>query len=268
MASRYPGSMRARDEDRANTGSTLDEAFAQGQLSAEEHTSRVRSAMSAATLADLHRLIDDLQGETDLAPMRASLPQTKGPSNLIPVLTGLVVLVVAGVLMLRACSGSGSDSDAAPASQFGSAGYLTLAGLTDIVVAMQNEFGDALVDDLSVFPDYAVIDRPDPAAPRRQLSYRFDEDGFHATSPTTRDADLVPVDLATVDLTKVAGVVAGAPQSLNLDPVDSLYLSIGSEVGDDPDVSVHASNDLGENGHLTAYLDGTFRAVYPFDPDN
>jgi hypothetical protein len=87
-------------------------------------------------------------------------------------------------------------------------------------------------------------------------------------SPITRDADLVPVDLASVDLTKVAGVVAGAPQSLNLDSVGSLYLSIRSEVGDDPELSVNASNDLGESGHLTAYLDGTFRAVYPFDPDN
>jgi len=141
--------------------------------------------------------------------------------------------------------------------------YLAQIGFVDIVRA---EFGDALVDDLTVYPEYAVIFRADPRAPRKQETYRYDEDGFGSPSTSgTRDPQLPPVDLAAVDMAKVAGLVAGAATSLGLSEIDTIYAIIRStETG--PEVSVHANNELGESGHLSANPDGTFRAVYPFDP--
>ncbi|WP_068278854.1 DUF1707 SHOCT-like domain-containing protein [Aldersonia kunmingensis] len=271
MATRLPAGTRARDEDRAHTCSTLDEALANGQLDATEHDQRVRGAMSARTLGDLHELIDDLQADSELAPVRPGMPALPG-SRRSPWLSIVVLLLVIGgvlALLVRSCGGDsgGGVLGSADEQQFGPAGYLSPAGLTDIVTSIRGEFGDALVDDLTVYPEYAVIFRADPRAPRKQEVYRYDEKGFGPpSSGGTRDPKLPPVDLAAVDMAKVAGLVAGAATSLGLSEIDTIYAIIRStETG--PEVSVHANNELGESGHLSANPDGTFRSVYPFDPD-
>lgn len=269
MATRLPAGTRARDEDRAHTCSTLDEALANGQLDTTEYDQRVRGAMSARTLGDLHELIDDLQADSELAPVRPGLPTLPGSprSPWLPIVVFPLVMLGIVALLLRYCGGSDGAVGAADEQQFGPAGYLSPAGLTDIVNAISGEFGDALVDDLTVYPAYAVVFRADPRAPRKQETYRYDEKGFGPPSSSgTRDPQLPPVDLATVDMAKVAGLVAGAATSLGLSEIDTIYVIIRStETG--PEVSVHASNELGESGHLSANPDGTFRSVYPFDPD-
>jgi hypothetical protein len=269
VAIRLPAGTRARDDDRTHTCSTLDAALADGQLAEAEHEQRVRTAMTARTLGELHELIDDLQGDSELAAVRPGLPAIPGARRR-PWLLIIVPLVVLGVLLavvVRGCSAdANSDSSGASAGDFGPAGYLSQAGLTDVVGAIQDEFGDALVDELTIYPEYAVVFRADPAAPRTQQSIGYNEDGFGtATDSGNRDPAVAPVDLATLDLSKVAGVIAGAPASLGLSQVDTIYAIIRS-TDQGPEMSVHASNDLGESGHLTAYPDGRFRTVYPFNP--
>ena len=58
---RQTAGTRAKDSDRNNTCQVLDSALSDGQLSMEEHRSRVAAATTAATLGDLQQLVDDLQ---------------------------------------------------------------------------------------------------------------------------------------------------------------------------------------------------------------
>ena len=62
-----PGT-RAKDSDRNDTCQILDSALADGQLSMEEHRTRVALATRAETLGDLKSLVSDLQ--TNNAPVQ------------------------------------------------------------------------------------------------------------------------------------------------------------------------------------------------------
>ena len=57
---------RARDIDRALTATVLDSAYADGQLTFDEHRLRSERARVAITLRDLRRLVSDLQIDVDL----------------------------------------------------------------------------------------------------------------------------------------------------------------------------------------------------------
>lgn len=61
--------LRASDADRGLVTTLLDEAYADGRLSAEEHDQRVTAALTAVTLGDLPPLVADL------------LPVSSGPSR-------------------------------------------------------------------------------------------------------------------------------------------------------------------------------------------
>ena len=57
---------RAREIDRALTATVLDSAYADGQLTFDEHRLRSERARVAITLRDLRRLVSDLQIDVDL----------------------------------------------------------------------------------------------------------------------------------------------------------------------------------------------------------
>jgi len=59
--SSYQDSTRASDADRADICAILDNAYATGELDAEEHRQRCSSAMSAKTRGELVRMVSDLQ---------------------------------------------------------------------------------------------------------------------------------------------------------------------------------------------------------------
>ena len=61
MATRQTPGTRAKDSDRNDTCQILDSALADGQLSMEEHRTRVALATGAETLGDLKSLVSDLQ---------------------------------------------------------------------------------------------------------------------------------------------------------------------------------------------------------------
>src|ERR1700712_2375516 len=103
MATTRPGRQtagtRAKDSDRNNTCQVLDSALADGQLSMEEHRTRVATATKAATLGDLQSLVDDLQ--TENAPVQ--MPDLKQPRRLTGVGGGSTLgmrAAVAGVLVV------------------------------------------------------------------------------------------------------------------------------------------------------------------------
>ncbi|MFI6311549.1 DUF1707 domain-containing protein [Nocardia fusca] len=61
MSTVFPGRLRARDIDRAETATVLDGAYAEGQLGAAEYHDRIAQARAAKTLGELSELVADLQ---------------------------------------------------------------------------------------------------------------------------------------------------------------------------------------------------------------
>ncbi|QKT11532.1 DUF1707 SHOCT-like domain-containing protein [Rhodococcus sp. W8901] len=91
---------RARDIDRAQTCSLLDAAYADGQLSAEEHESRTATAMHATTLGALSALTKDLQIPDHLLDAATASEDPAGHPHRRR--RGLVVAVTAVVAMIVA----------------------------------------------------------------------------------------------------------------------------------------------------------------------
>jgi Domain of unknown function (DUF1707)/Cell wall-active antibiotics response 4TMS YvqF len=65
--------LRASDADRDRAASVLNEALAEGRLTAEEHSERLDSIYAAKTHADLVPLIEDLPARAD-APAQVAVP--------------------------------------------------------------------------------------------------------------------------------------------------------------------------------------------------
>ena len=291
MATRQTPGTRAKDSDRNDTCQILDSALADGQLSMEDHRTRVALATGAETLGDLKSLVSDLQ--TNKAPVQSP---SKSPSKLWAqwaqwaqpgagsgwgmraAVAG--VLVVLGIAIgwglygntpspLNFTSDPGAKSDGitpvvlTPPKQLHS-----LGGLTGLIGQMQQKFGDTNGYRLIVYPDYASLDRPDPQDDRRQLSYTYRGGWGDPTTSAKSDDDRL-VDLGKFDMKTVVGVMRGAPETLCMKPADvkSTYLSIDpSRDPTTPDavsIDVYVSSDFG-SGYIQLGADGSVKQInYP-----
>ena len=269
---------RAKDSDREDTCRILDGALEEGQLSNEEHRERVSAATSAVTLADLHGLIADLQTAHASVKLPPLPSRSKSGSRGVAV-AALAVAVLLGIglgwglyghtsspLSFTPSPGAKPDGVARvvlnPPKQLQS-----LDGLTGLLEAGRKKFGDTMGFRLVVYPDYAVLDRPDPAQPRRQLSYLY-RGGWGDPTPSPSTGGTTPVDLARFDATKVVGILRGAPKTLGINPSDvtSTYLIV--EPADDPStpgavsLSAYVSTDY-SSGYIKFAGDGTVERVNP-----
>ena len=289
MATRQTPGTRAKDSDRNDTCQILDGALADGQLSMEEHRTRVALATGAETLGDLKSLVSDLQ--TNKAPVQSP---SKSPSKLWAqwaqwaqpgagsgwgmraAVAG--VLVVLGIAIgwglygntpspLNFTSDPGAKSDGitpvvlTPPKQLHS-----LGGLTGLIGQMQQKFGDTNGYRLIVYPDYASLDRPDPQDDRRQLSYTYRGGWGDPTTSAKSDDDRL-VDLGKFDMKTVVGVMRGAPETLCMKPADvkSTYLSIDPSrdptTPDGVSIDVYVSSDFG-SGYIQLAGDGSVKQIY------
>jgi hypothetical protein len=275
---------RAKDLDRNNTCQVLDSALADGQLSMEEHRTRVATATKAATLGDLQSLVDDLQ--TENAPVQ--MPDLKQPRRLTGVGGGSTlgmraavagVLVVLGIAIgwglygntpspLSFTSDPGAKSDGIPAKVITPPKQLqSLGGLNGLLEQMRQRFGDTMGYSLSIYPEYAVLNRADPSDDRRKLSYTY-RGGFDDPSTSARAEDDVLVDLAAFDVEATVGTLRGAAETVGLQPKDvdasSTYLSI--DPAGDPatpgalELRASVSSDFG-SGSITFAGDGTIKRI-------
>lgn len=261
--------VRARDQDRVHACAALDRALADGQIDAEEHATRIALATDARALEDLHDLIGDLQGESDLAPMAspgaaaAGLSRRGRPSVLSAVIRWAVLLVVAALLFLgvRACA-----SDDSATGTYGSAGYLEPRAMDDIVASTGILLGTTVVDELMFYSEYVLLRAPSPDDPGRERRYQYRDGEWRQSDDADRDRETATVDLADLGPGVLGGLVLGAGASLNIAEIDSLYLFVRN-TGVGPVISLHASNEAAnEDGYLEASLSGDFLSVTPFDP--
>ncbi|HEU4362248.1 MAG TPA: DUF1707 domain-containing protein, partial [Mycobacterium sp.] len=182
MATRQTSGTRAKDSDRDDTCRILDGALQEGQLSAEEHRERISAATRAVTLGDLHSLVADLQ--TASAPVQLpalAKPAKFGGPVIAAAALGVAVLLGIGIgwgvygntsSPLNFSSDPGAKPDGvAPVVLTPPRQLHSLGGLTGLLEQTRKKFGDAMGLRLVVYPDYALLERPDPNEDRRQLSY-------------------------------------------------------------------------------------------------
>ncbi len=275
---------RAKDSDRQNACKILDTALSDGELSMEEHRQRVSAATNAVTLGELRDLVTDLQANT--GAVAAPVARTAGKLPPLPGRWGMVAGAFLASVLLGVGIGWGlygntnspldftKDPGAKPDGV--AAVVLTpprqlhsLGGLTGLLEQTRKRFGDTMGFRLVVYPEYAVLDRRDPADDRRVLSYTY-RGGWDDPSSTAKsgtDADLV--DLSKFDVKTAVGIMRGAPETLGVKQSDvkSTYLIV--EPASDPttpgalSLSVYVSSDYG-GGYIAFAGDGTIKRVnYP-----
>jgi hypothetical protein len=266
----------------------LDSALADGQLSMEEHRTRVGLATTAATLGDLQSLVDDLQN--DNAPVQ--MPNLQKPSRLraAGVSTGAGwglrlatagVLVVLGIAIgwgLYGNTTSPLDFTSDPgAKQDGIAAKVitppmrlhSQGGLEGLLEQMRQRFGDTMGYGLTIYPDYASLVRPDPNDDRRTLSYYYKGGFDDPTTSTPTEGDRV-VDLGAINVKEVVATLRGVPGAVGIEPSEILqdrtYLTIDgtreSQSPTDLTLRVSMSSDFG-SGSVTFGPDGTIKRIDP-----
>ena len=274
-------STRAKDSDRNDTCAVLDSALADGQLSGEEHRQRVASATTATTLGALQSLVDDLQNAN--APVQ--LPTLRSPSRFTGASGGWGIrAAIAAVLVLFGMgvgwglygntssplsfeTDPGAKSDGVPAKVLTPPRQLqSLGGLNGLLEQMRQKFGDTMGYSLVIYPDYAVLTRPDPNEERRSLSYYY-KGGFDDPSDGMKNPDSTLVDLGKFDVERVVGLIKGGPETLGLKPteVKTTYLVIDpSKVTPGTvDVSIHISDEFNNSGSIDLNGDGTEKVSFP-----
>lgn len=282
MATGQTPSTRAKDTDRTDTCQILDTALAEGQLSMTEHAQRVKSATNAATLGELRALIADLQ--TANAPVQ--LPSLKAPALSGTRAAWGVRLATTGVLVLLGVAigwgiyGSsrsplnftpdpGAKPDGvAPVVLTPPRQLQSLGGLAGLLEQMRTKFGDTTGYRLVIYPEYAVLERPDPGDDRRTLSYSY-RGGWDDPSTGPTSAGAVAVDLGGFDTKAVIGVLRGAPETLGIKAADvkSTYLIV--DAAGDPttpgavSIAIYVSSDFG-SGYIELASDGSVKRInYP-----
>jgi hypothetical protein len=291
VATRQTAGTRAKDTDRNNTCQVLDSALSDGQLSMEEHRTRVATATTAATLGDLQALVDDLQ--TENAPVQ--MPDLKKPSpfaNRAGRVGGGVgggwgmraavagVLVVLGIAIgwglygntpspLSFTSDPGAKPDGvAPVVLTAPRQLQSLGGITGLIEQMKQRFGDTMGYKLLIYPDYGSLDRADPNDNRRKISYDYRGGWGDGDDPSAlSDGDRL-VDFGKIDAKAIVGVLRGAPDTLGIkrSDVKSTYLII--EPSKDPsagdlNITMYVSSDFG-SGYIATSGDGTVKQInYP-----
>jgi hypothetical protein len=144
----------------------------------------------------------------------------------------------------------------------------SLGGLNGLFEQMKKKFGDTNGYRLVIYPDYAVLSRPDPGDGRRALSYTY-RGGWADPSTSAADNDATLVDLGKFDTKAIVGVLRGAPETLNIKSADvkNTYLII--DPARDPTapgtvtISIYVSSDFG-SGYIQLNPDGSTKNVnYP-----
>jgi hypothetical protein len=133
----------------------------------------------------------------------------------------------------------------------------------------RKRFGDTMGFRLVIYPDYAVLDRRDPADDRRVLSYTYRGGWGDPTSSAKGSTDRALVDLSKFDMKTTVGIMRGAAETLGMKQPDvkTMYLII--ETATDPttpgalSLSLYVSSDYG-GGYVVFTGDGTIKQVsYP-----
>ncbi|MFE3290250.1 DUF1707 domain-containing protein [Rhodococcus sp. NPDC059234] len=279
MPTRNSPRTRARDLDRMRACGQLDAAYAEGQLGADEYHDRTARATAATTLGELRDLTSDLQlpdSVTDQPPVPTHRP--RGRVRPVVAVAGAVAVAVAVTLAVIGLSGSGEDTPAAPVPAPGAiaapepaerpapAGVepivvtapqpLTRDGLERLLADWRAQFGDLVVHEVGLYPDYAFVERTVPGSTDtvERFAYRG---GLKRTGTSPRFPTSLDVDLARANIAGLADVIGRAPALLGA-PGGAISHALIDDAGRGSTIRVYATRpDDTSAGYLRAGLDGT-----------
>ncbi|MEU4316939.1 DUF1707 domain-containing protein [Nocardia sp. NPDC024068] len=261
--------VRARDNDRVEVCALLDSALADGQLTTAEHTARTRSAMRAKFAHDLDALIRDLQIPGELAGAAILRRDRTSRRWWLPVavlVAAAVIGAVAGLARPGATAGTtGTGPDTAAVESGSIPSPVTGSGLAFFIGNYREEFGDTIADKVELYPERVVVQRLEQGATR---VYEFDADGFHdENSSLSSYAEGRPIDLSTLDLPVVAGVLAGAVASAGLETGAVAEVEIGYELiapeDAGPVIDIHVEGASGAAAAVKVSMSGRPMEVDP-----
>lgn len=259
--------LRARDSDRVDACAMLDAAQQDGQLPAAEHTRRTTAAMAASTFGDLDPLLADLQIPEHLENTPVLDPRHRPRSRRWLVAAFAVVLTGCLGGIVGAIGGTARDATSSARTE-SSPSMTTGRGMAYFIDRYRMRFGNANVDQVVLFPDYAVIARPVDGSPHQVARYHYsgNSGSFDDRGVTPRAGTAATPDLAAIDLTALAAVIAGAPTTLRVPDGRVQHLIIENQAGSAapiPVVEIFAHDNAGRSGHLTISFAGEPISVFP-----
>lgn len=247
---------RVRDSDRVDACTLLDTARDEGELTEVEHAERTVAAMKARTFGDLDGLIEDLQIPGNLANVPLVRTDRRNPSRRWQ-------LAVAAVTVAAAVGALGGCVTRTVAPDPPLPDPTTASGLASFLAAYRDHFGDTMVDDVSFYPGYVLVDRPS-GDPNRADDIRYDSGGFEVDS-TSRSRDTRPFDMGALDIGKIAPLIAGAPQTVRVPSGAITHILIRRESAgnlNDPVLTISV-DDGSRRGDMEITLSGEPISVSP-----
>jgi hypothetical protein len=173
-----------------------------------------------------------------------------------------IVIVVAVVIANSSNRGISSNWNS-PSTTSAAPELHNAAGLNALLALTREQFGDTIGYELTVFHDYAIIDRADPNDTRRVLNYMYRGGDWKSWStPSSRFPSDVLADLSTFDVTAVIATLASAPQLLDLKNPDNTYLIVRGADGGNLELSIYVS-DHGLSGWMEVNPDGSVKELHP-----
>ncbi|OBJ55631.1 DUF1707 domain-containing protein [Mycobacterium sp. 1423905.2] len=268
---------RATDDDRNAICQMLDAALGDGQLSAEEHRERVSAATRALTLGELDSLVSDLQIRKPPPPSSPPVSvRTWGIRLSVALALVLLTVGVAWGLHRKPTSHAATVSTPSAPSVTVSLGapttttmspqpppqLLTLSGVTEVLAQMRTQFGDNLGYQLNIYPDKAVLQRPDTANAHKIVEWIYRNGGWTNRGPSTAVFSGSGVgDLSKFDVQAVLDVAREAPNTLALYEAPQTFLAIQSRKDGTLYLNIHVSDNTRRSGSIVVGADGSIAEI-------
>ena len=136
-------------------------------------------------------------------------------------------------------------------------------GLNGLLAEIRSKFGDTMGYQLTVYSDYAALDRADPQNNQHKKSYLYKGRGWSDFGPTEHVSHFDSlVDLSKFDPAAVAAKMAGAAQALNVPNPTSTYLVVAGSDGGSTRIAIYASGN-GDSGYMNINPDGSVKKMHP-----
>jgi hypothetical protein len=177
----------------------------------------------------------------------------------------ILIIVIVGIVVMPYLHQAANPFSTKGPSQAsaGSTQLLTPDGLSGLLTQIRSKFGDTMGFSLTVYPDYANLDRADPQNSQHKQSYLYKNGSWNEFGETEHVSTLDSlVDLGKFDPAAVAAKISGAAQPLNVPNPTSTYLIVEGSDGGGTRIGIYASGN-GDSGYMDVNPDGTVKDMHP-----
>jgi hypothetical protein len=159
-------------------------------------------------------------------------------------------------------SPAGEPSTTSPGAPYG----LTGPGIGAFLAAYRARFGTTSTVDLTLYPDYAVVQVPQGHHRHAGFLFRAGQGWTDFGGVTADFPGAQPVDLARLDVAALVRNIARARRTLKVENPTTTYVIVRQYAPSDavPSVDIHVANEFDESGYLATRLDGTVERAYAY----